>query len=70
MELGVGHTLAFVVFASGMLLLLFYFNLDLGVTLMFCLSACTATSAIAVLPLMRWARATLVDYGFLWSGEL
>ncbi|CBJ48823.1 putative growth-on protein GRO10 [Ectocarpus siliculosus] len=67
LELGVRHTLAFVVFASGMLLLLFFFNLGLGVTLMFCLSASTATSAIVVLPLMRWARATLVDYGFLWS---
>ncbi|CAN0121420.1 unnamed protein product, partial [Ectocarpus sp. 6 AP-2014] len=63
LELGVEHTLVFVVFASGMLL----FNLGFRATLMFWLLASKATSAMVVLPLMRWARATLVDYGFLWS---
>lgn len=69
MELGVRHTLAFVVFASGMLLLLFFFNLSLAVTLLFCLSATTATATVVVLPLMRRVRAALVDYGMLWNGE-
>eukprot|EP00752_Nemacystus_decipiens_P009947 g8870.t1 len=67
LELGVRHTLAFVVFASAMLLLLFFFDLGLAVTLLFCLSATTATATIAVLPLMRRARSALVDYGVLWN---
>lgn len=70
LELGVRHTLAFVVFASAMLLLLFFFNLGLAVTLLFCLSATTATATVAVLPLMRRARSLLVDYGVVWNGEL
>lgn len=70
LELGVRHTLAFVVFASGMLLMLFFFNLGLAVTLLFCLSATTATATVAVLPLMRRFRSMLVDYGVLWNGEL
>lgn len=69
LELGVRHTLAFVVFASGMLLLLFFFNLGLAVTLLFCLSATTATSTVVMLPLMRRVRSSLVDYGMLWDGE-
>lgn len=69
LELGVRHTLAFVVFASGMLLLLFFFNLGMAVTLLFCLSATTATATVAVLPTMRRARSALVDYGMLWNGE-
>lgn len=69
LELGVRHTLAFVVFASGMLLLLFFFDLGLAVTLLFCLSATTATGTILVLPGMRRVRTALVDYGLLWGGE-
>lgn len=69
LELGVRHTLAFVVFASAMLLLLFFFNLSLAVTLLFCISATTATGTVAVLPLMRRARSMLVDYGVIWNGE-
>ncbi len=61
--------MAFVVFASGMLLLLFFFNLGLAVTLLFCLSATTATSTVVMLPLMRRVRSSLVDYGMLWDGE-
>ncbi|CAN0017698.1 unnamed protein product [Scytosiphon promiscuus] len=69
LELGVRHTLAFVVFASGMLLLLFFFNLSLAVTLLFCLSATTATATVVVLPLMRRVRSILVDYGVLWNAD-
>lgn len=67
LELGVRHTLAFVVFASGMLMLLFFFNLGLAVTLLFCLSASTATAAVVLLPGLRRAREALVDYGCLWN---
>eukprot|EP00903_Cladosiphon_okamuranus_P014280 g13263.t1 len=67
LELGVRHTLAFVVFASAMLLMLFFFNLGLAVTFLFCLSATTATATVAVLPLMRRVRSALVDYGMLWN---
>ncbi|CAM9550196.1 unnamed protein product, partial [Hapterophycus canaliculatus] len=69
LELGVRHTLAFVIFASAMLLLLFFFNLSLAVTLLFCLSATTATATVVVLPLMRRARAALVDHGVLWNAD-
>lgn len=61
--------MAFVVFASGMLMLLFFFNLGLAVTLLFCLSASTATATVVILPGLRRARETLVDYGCLWNGE-
>lgn len=69
LELGVRHTLAFVIFASGMLMLLFFFDLGLTVTILFCLSATTATSAIAILPSLRRVRSALVDAGVIWSGE-
>lgn len=69
LELGVQHTVAFVLFASVMLLLLFYFDLNLVVTLLFCVSATTATSAIFILPALRNGRACLHKAGLLWNGE-
>lgn len=52
-----------------MLLLLFFFNLGLAVTLLFCLSATTATAAIVMLPGLRRVRAGLVNSGLLWEGK-
>ncbi|CAM9516340.1 unnamed protein product [Ascophyllum nodosum] len=65
LELGVRHTLAFVVFASVMLLLLFFFNLSFAATLLFCLSGTTATATVIVLPALRRLRSALAGPGLL-----
>jgi signal peptide peptidase-like protein 2B len=47
------HTIGFVVVSSTMLMVLFFFELTTGVTVLFCLSALTSLSTIVTGPLVR-----------------
>ncbi|CAM9743448.1 unnamed protein product, partial [Phaeothamnion confervicola] len=58
LDLGLGHTVGFVGFASCMLLVLFFFDLNLVVTLMFCVSATSALATVCTVPLLRPVFAT------------
>jgi Signal peptide peptidase len=53
LELTLAHTVGFIVFASGMLLLLFTFNLTSAVTALYCLSAGSALGTLLVAPALR-----------------
>jgi len=69
LELTLSHAGGFIVVASGMLLLLFFVDLYLAVTLLFCLSAMSSTAAVVFAPLLsrllgRWrAERVLCDTG-------
>ncbi|KAG5180775.1 putative growth-on protein GRO10 [Tribonema minus] len=61
-ELTLGHTVGFIAFASGMLLVLFFFNLSFAVTALYCVSAGSAVAAVIVAPLLRRARLCIMPY--------
>eukprot|EP00640_Fibrocapsa_japonica_P000613 CAMPEP_0113934592 /NCGR_PEP_ID=MMETSP1339-20121228/1905_1 /TAXON_ID=94617 /ORGANISM="Fibrocapsa japonica" /LENGTH=642 /DNA_ID=CAMNT_0000936457 /DNA_START=48 /DNA_END=1976 /DNA_ORIENTATION=+ /assembly_acc=CAM_ASM_000762 len=53
MELSMHHTFSFILMASLMLLVLFFFDLNLLVTILFCLSAASSVATLVLRPLFK-----------------